>query len=116
MQIGVGFYVGAGVLKGPRSTHCECGRKFTAKDISGGRCHGCGRMVLPVERVNTFVECGCCGAYHRTDFAGDCREDSERYWDLPDNAEVVYLDDESNDDELIECDCGASHYPDFEGH
>lgn len=66
MQIGVGFYVGAGVPKGPR--------------------------------VNTFIECGCCGAYHQTDFEGDCREDSERYWDLPDDAEVVYLDDDKDDE------------------
>lgn len=56
-QIGVGFFVGAGVPKG--------------------------------ERVNTFTECGCCGAYHRTDFEGDCREDGERYYDLPDDAVVV---------------------------
>lgn len=48
------------------------------------------------ERVNTFVECGCCGAYHRTDFNGDCREDSERYFDLPDDTEVIYLDEDFN--------------------
>lgn len=43
------------------------------------------------KRVNTFVECGCCGHYHRVDFTGDCREDSERYrFDtLPKNAEVI---------------------------
>lgn len=46
------------------------------------------------ERVNTFIECGCCGAYHRTDFEGDCREDSERHWELPDDAEIVYEGDE----------------------
>ena len=45
-------------------------------------------------RVNTFVECGCCGAYHRTDFAGDCREDGERFYDLPDGA--VLVDNEEN--------------------
>lgn len=54
------------------------------------------------KRVNTFVECECCGAYHRTDFVGDCREDSERYWDLPEGAELVFEDDEDTDsgDEL----------------
>jgi hypothetical protein len=26
------------------------------------------------------AECGCCGAYHRADFHGDCREDSERHF------------------------------------
>jgi hypothetical protein len=41
------------------------------------------------ERLNTFIECGCCGAYHRTDFNGDCREDSERHYDLPDDAVIV---------------------------
>ena len=42
-------------------------------------------------RVDTFAECGCCGHYHRTDFLGDCREDSERYTEeeLPDNAVIV---------------------------
>ena len=24
-------------------------------------------------------ECGCCGAYHRPEFYGDCRDDSERF-------------------------------------
>lgn len=45
------------------------------------------------ERVNTFVECVCCGAYHRTDFNGDCREDSERHRELPDDAVIVDNDD-----------------------
>lgn len=45
-------------------------------------------------RVNTFVECGCCEAYHRTDFIGDCRENSERYYDLPDNAVIVGDEDD----------------------
>lgn len=40
-------------------------------------------------RTNQFVECGCCGAYHRIDFIGDCREDSERFSDLPDDAELI---------------------------
>lgn len=61
MQIGTGFFVGAGIPQG--------------------------------ERVNTFVACGCCGAYHRTDFNGDCREDSERHWDLPDDAVIVAGDE-----------------------
>ena len=26
-----------------------------------------------------LVECGCCGHYHRPDFAGDCRNDDERF-------------------------------------
>lgn len=24
-------------------------------------------------------ECGCCGAYHRAEFVGDCRNDAERF-------------------------------------
>lgn len=41
------------------------------------------------KRVNTFAECGCCGAYHRTDFAGDCREDTERVIELPEDAILI---------------------------
>jgi predicted PP-loop superfamily ATPase len=26
-----------------------------------------------------FVECGCCGNYHRPEFGGDCRNDDERF-------------------------------------
>ena len=26
-----------------------------------------------------FVECGGCGSYHRKDWYGDCRDDSERF-------------------------------------
>ena len=44
-------------------------------------------------RSNVFVECGCCSAYHRVDFVGDCREDSERYYDLPEDAELAYEDE-----------------------
>jgi hypothetical protein len=49
-------------------------------------------------RVNTFIECGCCGAYHRTDFAGDCREDSERHMDLPAGAVEVFEDGSFSED------------------
>lgn len=45
-------------------------------------------------RSTTFVECGCCGAYHRADFAGDCREDSERFDDPPASARVITLEDQ----------------------
>ena len=40
-------------------------------------------------RVNTFIACGCCGSYHRTDFYGDCREDSERFADIPEGGVEV---------------------------
>ena len=45
-------------------------------------------------RSNTFVECGCCGAYHRADFHGDCRENSERHFDVPDDATIVSLEEQ----------------------
>jgi len=61
MQIGVGFFVGAGIPSG--------------------------------ERVNTFIECGCCGCFHRTDFAGDCREDSERFDEILEGGEEVFKDE-----------------------
>jgi hypothetical protein len=49
---------------------------------------GCPAKVLPVgvepknESVGApvkVVQCGSCGGYHRLDFSGDCREDSERF-------------------------------------
>ena len=49
-----------------------------------------GAGIPPGRRVRTFVECGGCGAYHRTDFCGDCREDTERYAELPDWGEEVF--------------------------
>lgn len=33
----------------------------------------------PGDRFPVFVECGCCDHYHRPEFAGDCRNDSERF-------------------------------------
>ena len=41
---------------------------------------------LPQEK---FVECGSCGAYHRADFHGDCRDNSERFEELPENGRIV---------------------------
>ena len=26
-----------------------------------------------------YIECGCCGHWHRNSYAGDCRDDSERF-------------------------------------
>lgn len=50
-------------------------------------------------RSNTFEECGCCGSYHRSDFFGDCREDSERFApdEIPDDAIVIDLDEVGDD-------------------
>ena len=55
-----------------------------------------GAGIPPGPRVNTFVACGQCGVYHRTDFAGDCREDSERYPEIPEGGEEVF---DADDDE-----------------
>ena len=60
-------------------------------------------------RVNTFTECGCCGGYHRTDFTGDCREDAERFAELPDGA-IDVSDDEAPADHgsTVRCErCGC---------
>lgn len=49
-------------------------------------------------RSRVYVECGCCGAYHRADFYGDCRENTERFSDVPDSAwrdgRVITLDEQ----------------------
>lgn len=50
-------------------------------------------------RSNRFIECGCCGCYHRDDFYGDCRENSERYDDPPDDAEIVTLEEQMEEAE-----------------
>lgn len=54
------------------------------KDLRVGFWRGAG--IPTTNRTNRFVVCGCCGAYHRADFWGDCREDSERFETLPDDA------------------------------
>ena len=43
-------------------------------------------------RAHTFVECGSCGCFHRTDFYGDSRNDDERYDEIPDGGEEVFED------------------------
>lgn len=45
-------------------------------------------------RSTVYVACGCCCQYHRADFTGDCREDSERFPEPGEDAtEVIDLDD-----------------------
>jgi hypothetical protein len=58
---------------------------------------GAGIPVGP--RVNTFFACGCCASYHRTDFWGDCREDSERFHDVPSGAVIISSDEEAEADD-----------------
>lgn len=31
------------------------------------------------DRQDEVTECGCCGAYHRKEYSGDCRNDAERF-------------------------------------
>ena len=56
-----------------------------------------------------FAECGSCGAYHRADYWGDCRNDAERFDVPPEGAEVEYLDDEKTwpirEDDMLDISC-----------
>ena len=46
-------------------------------------------------RSRVYIECGCCSQYHRADFYGDCRENSERFADPPDSAtRVIALEEQ----------------------
>ena len=38
-----------------------------------------------------YYECGICSAYHKWGFNGDCRDDSNRFSDIPDNAQVACM-------------------------
>jgi len=59
--------------------------KTVRDDCPYDNAHGLPRR--PAEEVaatlqrdrKSLEECGCCGGYHRTDWHGDCREDSERF-------------------------------------
>lgn len=53
-----------------------------------------GAGIPPEPRVRTFIACGSCRAYHRTDFAGDCREDTKRFYEVPARGEEVFEDDD----------------------
>lgn len=48
-----------------------------------------------------WIECGCCGAYHRYDYYGDCRNDEERFDSIPDEDEgrVLWLVTQMEDEE-----------------
>ena len=51
------------------------------------------RKPYEPKRSNVYVECGCCSQFHRSDFHGDCRDNSERFGDPPEDARIIYLDD-----------------------
>jgi hypothetical protein len=40
--------------------------------------------LRPYIKWNDVEECGCCGAFHRKGFDGDCRDDDERFPDIRD--------------------------------
>jgi hypothetical protein len=48
-----------------------------------------------------YIECGCCGAYHRTDFFGDCRNDAERFnlEDIPNDAVIHSIEEQMEEEE-----------------
>lgn len=44
-----------------------------------------------IDKIIPIEECGCCGCYHRLDYWGDCRNDSERFDTYCDNVECCNL-------------------------
>ena len=62
----------------------NCGQDYSPMLQAGGRlprgfkkCPKCGGVNT--EFVEKLYECGCCGAYHRKYFSGDCRDDNNRF-------------------------------------
>ena len=47
-----------------------------------------------MERTNVFMECGSCGAYHRADYWGDCRNDEERFLNPPADSVCFTLEEQ----------------------
>ena len=47
-----------------------------------------------------WIECGCCDCYHPPDFAGDCREDINRW---PSKACIEQLDAQAYGDFVSDC-------------
>lgn len=45
------------------------------------------RIVLYYVAQDYLEECGCCGGYHPTGYAGDCRDDNKRFSHPDDLAE-----------------------------
>ncbi len=48
-----------------------------------------------------FLECGCCGFYHKEGYSGDCQNDNERYnseelefFSATDDFEIMLLEDQ----------------------
>ena len=47
-------------------------------------------------KKEVFVECGCCGHYHRENFWGDCRNDEERFVfeEVPNGVKIISLEEQ----------------------
>lgn len=50
-----------------------------------------------------YLECGCCGCYHKEGYGGDCRDDNERYnlddlefFSATDDIEIVPLEQQND--------------------
>jgi hypothetical protein len=58
-------------------------------------CRECKKIIRAAQsaRHPQFYECGICGAYHRAEWNGDCREDAERFDEIPSNAVLIDMED-----------------------
>ena len=54
-----------------------------------------------METEYNYIECGCCGQYHKIDYFGDCRNDIERFSleDIPSSALIYSLEEQMNREE-----------------
>jgi len=69
------------------------GTMSTGRDTPQDARTPCEAASTVMSTANKFYECGICGCVHRWDFIGDCRDDTERVLDVPDDAEVVSMDE-----------------------
>jgi hypothetical protein len=37
------------------------------------------KILRRIREMDEYHECGCCSHYHRAEYAGDCRNDTERF-------------------------------------
>lgn len=49
---------------------------------------------MSAKHIARFHECGCCGQYHWAEYAGDCRNDAERF-DYPSDDPRLNLPEDS---------------------
>lgn len=67
--------------------------------------------VTILKSTKKWAECGCCGAFHPSNYWGDCRNDDNRFWydELPEDADIEYLDCEEPFDANDMSDPDAMH-------